>query len=129
MTLREVADNFGSLQELHGVVKSLKDYAIMQATELKTQTLRGELLPRDLAARVFLPLVDMMTTRLVSEVPPALAHQIIARVLSGGDDLLVDVTTMIRKENSSVCKTSRDAYVKELKNHAYATERDSLNAR
>ncbi len=61
-----------------------------------------------------LPLVELAFRRLVSEAPIALTDQIIARVLTGGDDLRSDVEALIRLENSGILTDCRDKLVTEF---------------
>jgi len=117
MTMREVAERFGTLPGLRDVVKSLKDFATMQVAEGTAAKKRGELIERKVIPAVFMPFLEMATKRLVNEAPQALRAQIVARVLAGGDDLATDVENMIVHENSNIlteCKSSMARALEEL---------------
>ncbi len=114
LTLREVVDRFGGLQALSDAVRSLKNFADMKVKEVDAAKKRGDLIERKLLTAVLMPLVDLSFKRLVGEVPIALTDRIIARVLSGGDDLKLDVETLVRDENSGVLESMRDRLVSEL---------------
>ena len=51
LTLREIADRFGSVESMHTVVKALKDYAAMQNQEGLANKRRGEMIDRDLVSK------------------------------------------------------------------------------
>jgi hypothetical protein len=114
LTLREVADRFGTLMAFRDVVKALSLHADMRNKEGIAAKRRGELISRDIFSNTLVPLVDMAFKRLVNEAPQALTEQIIARVLAGGDDLKVDVEALIRQENSGILTDCRTTMVSEL---------------
>ena len=75
---------------------------------------RRDLVDRRIVTAVLVPLVDMSYSRVVSDAPVALTEQIVARVMSGGDDLKIDVEEMIRKELGGILSDCRDSMAHEL---------------
>lgn len=117
MTLREVAERFGSLPALAVAVKVMKDFASMRNTEGLAEQRRGTLISRDAVTGTVLPLVDLAFRRLVTEAPGALTQQIIARVLHAGKnsgDLHTDVEGLIRNENSKILKACKARITKAM---------------
>ncbi|MEE9393685.1 MAG: hypothetical protein V3W41_14375 [Planctomycetota bacterium] len=114
MTLREVADRFGTLPGLSSVVKALKDHSAMEWQETKTAERRGDLIERRVLESVFVPLIELAFKRCVGEAPQALTEQITARVLAGGTDFKVDVEDIIRGEYSSILKGCQRSFAAEL---------------
>ena len=67
------------------------------------------LVDRGAVERTVFPYIDLTKRRIVDEMPKAVAERIIARVLTGGDDLSLDVEALIRDECASVyrdCKAT-----------------------
>lgn len=117
MTLREVAERFGSLPALAVSVKVMKDFAAMRNTEGLAEQRRGTLVSRDAVTGTLIPLVDLAFRRLVTEAPGALTQQIIARVLHAGKnsgDLHTDVEGLIRGENSKILKACKARLTKAM---------------
>lgn len=119
MTLREMVDRFGSIENLGGLVKLLKNYADMQHKEAAAAERRGDLISRTVISNSLVPLIDLAFRRLVTEAPGALAEQIIARVLSAAGegktgDLRLDVEALIRRETSTILTNCRDRFVQEV---------------
>jgi hypothetical protein len=107
LTVREVVMRYGSLDGFKRFVDSLKGIAEYKFRELKIQQQRGELVDRDRVAGTVFPLLDLAFARLVSDVPDALAHMIVARVESGGAETVMDVQKLIRDANSRVLKDAK----------------------
>lgn len=104
-----VLDTHGTLECLVGAVKANKGYIEMRAREQEAAVKRGDLVARRVVTAVLAPIVNLAFSRLVGEAPAALRDQIVARVMSGGDDLAIDVEGLIRGEVSGIladCKAS-----------------------
>lgn len=114
MTLREAVDRFGTFAGFRDVVKGLKNFADTKNAEGIAAKRSGEVIPRVAVTATVFPLIDLAFTRLVGEAPGALAEQVIARVLAGGEDLALDVEAMIRKENSGILKSCKTAMTKRM---------------
>ena len=61
------------------------------------------------------PYIDLTQRRALEEVPKAVSQQIIARVLSGGDDLAIDVEMLIHDALASVYRDCKSTTVAALK--------------
>ena len=114
LTMREVFERFGSLKALADAVKAGRDFADMQVKEQLASQRRGDVVDRTLVAAVFAPLVDLAFRRIVNEAPQAMGEQIIARVLTGGDDLAMDVENLLRRELGGILEDCRDTMAAEL---------------
>jgi hypothetical protein len=109
LTLREVIDRAGSFEALLTAVKSLKTHAEYRKVDIEAKRRRGTLIDRPAVERTIFPYIDLTQKRIVGEMPKAVAERIIARVLTGGDNLALDVEKLIRDECASVyrdCKTT-----------------------
>ena len=60
------------------------------------------------------PYIDLTQRRALVEVPKAVSQQIIARVLSGGDDLAIDVEKLIHDALGSVYRDCKSRTVAAL---------------
>ena len=117
LTLRQVVERCGDLDGLSAAVKALKDYAQMRNQEGIASKRRGELIDRKLVPSVFVPLVSTAFKRLVEEAPDAMTNQVISRVMSGGDDLRIDVTEIYRREIGTILTACIDAMAKAVEDH------------
>ena len=112
LTVREVVMRYGSLDGFKRFVDSLKGIAEYKYREIRIQQQRGDLVERDRVAGAVFPLIDLAFSRLVSDVPDALAQLIVARVESGGDDTVRDVQQLIRDANSRALKDAKTSISK-----------------
>jgi hypothetical protein len=110
----EILTRWGDLEALVSAVKAAKLYGDLRAREADARSKRGELVERRIVSAVLVPLVNLAFTRLVSEAPLALREQIISRVMSGGEDLSVDVEKLIRNEISGILSSCRERLSTEL---------------
>ena len=110
----EVLDTHGTLEALVSAVKASKLYGEMRAREQEAAAKRGDLVERRIVTAVLAPIVDLAFSRLVGEAPAALRDQIVARVMSGGDDLAIDVETLIRQEVAGILGDAKSALATEL---------------
>lgn len=112
MTLREIVMRYGSIDGFKRYVDSLKSISDFNMRDMKMKTHRGELVQRDLVAGTLIPLIDVAYQRLVSDVPAAITQQIIARVESGGEDMIGDSEKIIRDAVSRVLKNTKSSIMK-----------------
>jgi len=110
----EVLDTHGTLEALVSAVKASKLYGEMRAREQEAAAKRGDLVARRVVTAVLAPIVNLAFSRLVGEAPAALRDQIVARVMSGGDDLAIDVETLIRQEVSGILGDAKSSLAAEL---------------
>jgi len=115
LTLRYVAENFGSFPCFRDVTKAMSDQANMRVKNAAASSSRSEVVERSTVRAVFGPLVDLAFRRLVSEAPAALTEQIVARVLAGGEDLSIDVEELLRRELGGILGDCRDEMARELR--------------
>ncbi len=114
LTLREIVLKWGTLPGLLAAVKASKLFAEFQLREVEAAKKRGDLIDRKVLTSVVWPLVDMAFRRLTAEAPTALREQIIARVMSGGDDLALDVERLIHDENAGILKDCQASLRKQI---------------
>ncbi len=114
LSLREVIDRCGSFEALLSATKSLKTHADYVKADVDAKRKRGTLVERGLIERTVLPYIDLTQKRILEEMPKAVTQQIIARVLSGGDDLAIDVQTLIHDAASSVYRDCKQATITAL---------------
>jgi hypothetical protein len=109
LTIRELVMRHGSVDGFKRFVDSLKAIADYKYRELRTQQQRGLLIERERVAGAVFPLIDLAFSRLVSDVPASLAQLVVARVQSGGPEIVREVEQMIRDANSKVLKGTKVA--------------------
>lgn len=109
LTVREVVMRYGSIDGFKRFVDSLKTIADFKFREVRNEQQRGELIDRKRVAGAVFPLIDLAYARLVSDVPASLAQLVVARVQSGGDEVVREVEDMIREANSKVLKGTKTA--------------------
>lgn len=114
LTLREVIDRAGSFEALLTAVKSLKTHAEYRKVDIEAKRRRGTLIDRAAVERTVFPYINLTQKRIVSEMPKAVAERIIARVLTGGESLALDVEKLIRDECTSVFRSCKETTVKAL---------------
>jgi len=112
LTLREIVMRYGSIDGFKRYVESLKSISDFNLRDMKMKTHRGELVQRDLVVGTLIPLIDVAYQRLVSDVPAAITQQIIARVESGGEDMIGDSEKIIRDAVSRVLKNTKSSIMK-----------------
>lgn len=112
LTLREIVMRYGSIDGFKRYVDSLKSISDFNMRDMKMKTHRGELVSRDMVSNTLFPLVDVAYQRLVSDVPAATIQQIIARVESGGDDVVIDCEKIMRDAVSRVLKNTKNSIMK-----------------
>jgi len=112
LTLREIVMRYGSIDGFKRYVESLKSISDFNLRDMKMKAHRGELIQRDLVSGTLMPLIDVAYQRLVSDVPAAITQQIIARVESGGDDVIGDSEKIIRDAVSRVLKNTKNSIMK-----------------
>ena len=112
LTVRQVVMRYGSVDGFKRFVDSLKSIADYKFRELRIKQHRGDLIERDLVAGAVFPLIDVAFQRLVSDVPSAVTQQVVARVESGGEDVVADVEKIIRDANSRVLKNAKESVTK-----------------
>lgn len=112
LTLREIVMRYGSIDGFKRYVESLKSISDFNLRDMKMKAHRGELIQRDLVSGTLIPLIDVAYQRLVSDVPAAITQQIIARIESGGDDMIGDCEKIIRDAISRVLKNTKNSIMK-----------------
>ena len=112
LTLREIVMRYGSIDGFKRYVESLKSISDFNLRDMKMKVHRGELIQRDLVVGTLIPLIDVAYQRLVSDVPAAITQQIIARVESGGEDMIGDSEKIIRDAVSRVLKNTKSSIMK-----------------
>jgi len=103
---------YGSIDGFKRYVESLKSISDFNLRDMKMKTHRGELISRDLVVGSLVPLIDVAYQRLVSDVPSSITQQLIARVESGGDDVVIDCEKIIRDAVSRVLKNTKNSIMK-----------------
>ncbi len=101
-TVQEVVDQFGEIEAVFPLAKAMKVRAEWQVKDVEAKRKRGDLIEKTFVTQVIIPLVNSAFRRLVSESPESLTAVIVARVLSGGESLHLDVKDAIRMENSGI---------------------------
>ncbi len=115
MSVREVIDRCGSFEACLSAVKSLKTWAEYQKADVEAKRKRGLLIEKAAVERTVFPYIDLTQRRCLEEVPKAVSQQIIARVLSGGDDLAIDVEKLIQDALARVYRDCKRATVAALR--------------
>ena len=105
----EVLERYGTLEALMLAVKANKGYVELRVKEQEAAVKRGDLIERRIVTAVLAPIIDLAFSRLVGEAPTALREQVVARVLTGGTDLAIDVEEMIRSEVSGILTDAKSA--------------------
>ncbi len=101
-TVQEVVDEFGNVEAVFPLAKAMKVRAEWQVKDAEAKRKRGLLVTRTFVDQTLVPLINGAFRRLVSESPESLTEVIVARVLSGGESLQIDVKELIRRENSGI---------------------------
>jgi len=112
LTVREVCMRYGSVDGFKRFIDSMKGIAEFKYRELRMQQQRGELVDRTLVRAVVFSTLNLAFQRLVSDIPDALGHQVIAIVEAGGEDVLAEVQGAVREANSRAIKNTKEAVMK-----------------
>jgi hypothetical protein len=107
LTVRQIVTTHGSIDGFKRFVEIAKKIADLRLQEIKIARERGELVDRALVKRTIFALLDVATSRLVSDVPTTATKLVMARAESGGPEAQADIEAIIRKQNSQVIKNAK----------------------
>ena len=116
LTVRQVVAKHGGIAGFKLYIDALRGMADWKNKELKFRERRGELVEKNPLADTLFSLLDLSFQRIVRDFPGSMAPQLKAMALSLGDDAVLKMSDLMKKDLSQIIKSCKAKVNRELKN-------------